>query len=51
MIKNRITKLAIKFARVLPVLAFVASIASLNNVCYTAYHQPKVPSALDSYRK
>lgn len=49
--KSRIAKIATKMLGILPALALVASIASLNSACFTVYHQPEVPSALDSYRK
>lgn len=43
-------KIIMKIATFLPAIAFVASIVSLNSACYTCFHQPEVPSALDSYR-
>lgn len=49
--KNRFSKIAAKALAILPALALVASITSLNSACFTVYHQPEVPSALDSYRK
>lgn len=48
--KNRLVKFIMKVSKFLPALALVASIASLNSACFSCYHQPEVPSALDSYR-
>lgn len=48
---TKFAKLIQKFAMALPALAFVASIASLNSACYSVYHQPETPAALDAYRK
>lgn len=48
--KNRLTGLIMKISKLLPALALIAGIASLNSACFTIYHQPEVPSALDSYR-
>lgn len=40
-----------KYAGVLSALALVVGISSLNSACYISYHQPKVPKAMDMYRK
>lgn len=44
-------KILTKLASLLPALAMIAGIASLNSACSLIYHQPEVPSSLDKYRK
>ncbi len=44
-------KMIMKLAAVIPALAFVAGIVSLNSACILTYHQPEIPSSLDNYRK
>lgn len=48
--KSRLTNIILKVSKILPALALFVSIASVNSACYTLFHQPEVPSALDSYR-
>ena len=40
-----------KHAGLLAALALFVGVSSMNSACYMMYHQPKVPKAMDAYRK
>lgn len=40
-----------KYARVLAAFALTLGVASVNSACYLIYHQPKVPEAMNAYKK
>lgn len=42
---------ASKIAAILPALAFVVGVTSLNSACLLVYHQPEISPSLDEYRK
>lgn len=44
-------KLFAKLTALIPVLAMVAGVVSLNSACIIIYHQPEVSTSLDKYRK
>ncbi len=44
-------KILTKLASILPALAMIVGVASLNSACSLTYHQPEVPTSLDKYRK
>ena len=44
-------KLFIKLQTILPAVALFLGVAALNSACVATYHQPEVPSSLDTYRK
>ncbi len=44
-------KILTKLAALIPTLAMIVGIASLNSACSLTYHQTEVPSSLDKYRK
>ncbi len=48
---KKLKALASKLASVLPALALVLGVATLNSACFIAYYQPEVSSDLDAYRK
>lgn len=40
-----------KYAGVFAAFALTVGIASVNSACYAIFHQPKVPEAMDAYKK
>lgn len=46
-LKNLVVKLAV----LLPALALMAGVASVNSACFTFYHQPETPEEMNAYRK
>lgn len=40
-----------KYAGVLAAFALTIGIASANSACYAIFHQPKVPEAMNAYKK
>lgn len=48
---KKITNLFKKYAGVLAAFALTIGVASVNSACYLVYHQPKVPEAMDAYKK
>lgn len=44
-------KLVMRFAPMLASLALFVGITSVNSPSYLIFHQPKVPSELEKYRK
>lgn len=40
-----------KLSALLPALALLAGIGTLNSACYLYYYQPEVPEEMDAYRK
>ena len=41
----------LKHAGAFAALAMVIGISTMNSACFIMYHQPKVPAAMDSYKK
>jgi cyclic lactone autoinducer peptide len=48
---KNLKKLAFKLSGILPALAFLVGVVSLNSACLLTYHQPEVSSDLDEYRR
>ena len=48
---KKIKMFLIKHAGTLAAIALMISVSSLDSACYVMYHQPRVPAALDEYRK
>lgn len=40
-----------KYAGAFAAFALTIGIASVNSACYAIYHQPKVPEAMNAYKK
>lgn len=40
-----------KYAGVLAAFALTIGVASVNSACYLIFHQPKVPEAMNAYKK
>lgn len=48
---KRIKAFLIKHSGMLAAIALIISISSMDSACFMSYHQPKVPKALDAYRR
>lgn len=48
---KRIKGLVLKYATTLSALALIVGTASVNSACYVFYHQPKVPTAMNRFKK
>lgn len=48
---KRIKGFALKYATTLSALVLVVGAASVNSACYVFYHQPKVPAAMNRFKK
>lgn len=48
---KKLKALVLKMSAILPALAFVTGVASLNSACLLLYHQPEISPALDEYRR
>ncbi len=48
---KKIMKFFVKHSGMLAAAAFFIGITSMNSSCFVVYHQPKVPKALDAYRR
>lgn len=48
---KRFKKIALWSARILPALALIMGVISSKSVCISYYHQPKVPSEFNLYRR
>ena len=44
-------KLIEKLSTLLPALALLIGIGTINSACYLYYYQPEVPEEMDAYRK
>ena len=40
-----------KYAGVLAAFALTIGVSSVNSACYLAFHQPKVPEAMNAFKK
>lgn len=48
---KKFNKVALKLYGILPALAFLVGVVSLNSACLLTYHQPEVTPDLDEYRR
>lgn len=48
---KKIMAFLVKHSSVLAAAALFIGISSSHSACYVMFHQPKVPKALDAYRK
>lgn len=48
---KKIKTLLYKYAGAIAAFAVIIGISSLDSACYITFHQPKVPEAMNMYRK
>ena len=48
---KKVTSFLIKHSGVLAALMLFVGMSSAHSACFMIYHQPKMPKALDEYRK
>ena len=48
---KKIKSFVLKYATTLSALALLVGAASVNSACYVFYHQPKVPAAMNRFKK
>lgn len=50
-VMNKIKGFLLKYGTALSALALIIGAASVNSACFTFYHQPKVPAAMDRFKR
>lgn len=48
---QRIKEFVMKYGTTISAFALFVAISSANSACFIFYHQPKVPAALNQYKK